>query len=352
MFNEAEWILEKASDPRSNDEILEELRVSADDTAYSDLLTILQARRDPELIREAIKLCKSREVTERKIGVDILAQNGAGRQKILQEECVEALLDRIMKDEDSDVLAYASFALDDYIAPRISPSLAKLKNHSDAEVRYAVVHGLLTREDKDAIETLIKLTVDQDRNVRNWATFGLAQQIDTDTPEIREALIRRLDDKDAEIRGEALVGLAVRDDARVIKPLVRELRTILETEDDYYDLAFEAAMEIGDARLYPELIALKEDGVENSWLDEAIATCRVPSPEDDEEPDESPTTCPVCGLKNAFPDPESDYCARCGWTQDAEQRLNPDSTEGSNRRSLNQERERWRKRLETAKRKC
>ena len=350
MNSEDQWILDKASDPRSNDEILDEMRESKDDETINDLYTILQARRDPDLIHKAIEMCKSNDSIERKIGVGILAQKGAGRQKILKEECVEALLDRVIYDEDSDVLAYASYALDDYNDPRISPSLARLKDHPDAEVRYAVVDGLLAREDKVAIETLIELSADQDTDVRNWATFGLAQQIDVDTPEIREALFQRIDDEDNSVRAEALLGLALRDDMRVVEPLIRELKNTLEADDDYCEyLAFEAARNISDARLYSELIALKEDGVEKHSLDEAIAACRIPSSEENDRPDDSPTTCPVCGFKNAFPDPDTDYCTRCGWMQNAEQRTNPDSTEGGNRRSLNQERERWQKRLEAAK---
>lgn len=75
------------------------------------------------------------------------------------------------------------------------------------------------------INKLIQLSRDTDREVRNWATFGLGSQVDTDIPAIREALFARREEKDDEIRAEALVGLARRGDIRVAAALLNELNT-------------------------------------------------------------------------------------------------------------------------------
>jgi HEAT repeat protein len=64
------------------------------------------------------------------------------------------------------------------------------------------------------------LAADEDSDVRDWATFGLAQQITLDTPAIREVLARRLTDSDDDTRAEAIVGLAERGDERAVAPLV------------------------------------------------------------------------------------------------------------------------------------
>jgi HEAT repeat protein len=131
--------------------------------------------------------------------------------------------------------------------------MAALKNHPDAGVRFGVVLGVSCHEDDLAIQTLMELSADPDADVRNWATFGLGSQIDSDTPAIRASLVARLTDEDADTRGEALVGLARRQDQRMIEPLLKDL------EDGYAgSLLVEAAAQIGDPRVYPALLWLRE----------------------------------------------------------------------------------------------
>ena len=90
-------------------------------------------------------------------------------------------------------------------------------------MRYAVVHALSGYDENQAIGALVSLSADLDRDVRNWATFGLGSQIDSDSTTIREALLARAVDADDEIRGEALVGLARRDETRVVPAIIHEL---------------------------------------------------------------------------------------------------------------------------------
>lgn len=60
------------------------------------------------------------------------------------------------------------------------------------------------------LQRLIELTRDDDRTNRDWATFLLAQE-DTDTPVVRDALLRAANDEDDVVRAEAVWGLAQRD---------------------------------------------------------------------------------------------------------------------------------------------
>lgn len=115
---------------------------------------------------------------------------------------------------------------------------------------------------------------DDDYDVRNWATFGLAQQCEMDTLEIREALFARLSEDDHEIRGEALIGLAARKDSRVKDYILIELRG--EFNGCY---AFQAAEEFPDPEFLPELKRVREKYIDDMrsyhlrYLDDAIAAC-------------------------------------------------------------------------------
>lgn len=151
--------------------------------------------------------------------------------------------------------------------------ILEFADHRSEDIRYAVVHGLLTIDEDDEIAALIKLSRDTDEDVRNWATFGLGTQIDRDTAEIRDALAQRLNegksDVEQEILGEALVGLARRKDKQIVDLLLKRLEN-----DSVGSLDVEAAAEIGDARLCEALLKLKKWwDVNESLLEEAIENC-------------------------------------------------------------------------------
>jgi HEAT repeat protein len=91
-----------------------------------------------------------------------------------------------------------------------------LRTHPSQDVGRGVVSALLAQKDESAIAALIELTRDGNRDVRDWATFGLVAMIDVDTPPIRDALRARLTDEDGDTRHEALGGLARQKDADAI----------------------------------------------------------------------------------------------------------------------------------------
>ena len=80
-----------------------------------------------------------------------------------------------------------------------SGPLAKLQSHSDENVRLAVVHGLSCQDDSIAVSSLISLSADSNRDVRNWATFGLGSMTSVDSDALREALLERSKESDDEI---------------------------------------------------------------------------------------------------------------------------------------------------------
>jgi HEAT repeat protein len=189
----------------------------------------------------------------------------------------------MMSSEDDPEVPRAIFiALGHQGQPEaIEPALA-YRQHSDPQVRHAVVFALTGHDDPRAIKGLIELSRDDDTDVRDWATFGLGSQTDLDTPVLREALVERLTDSDQETRGEAMIGLAKRKDARAIPPICKEL-----TSPNVAYQVFEAAQLVASSELLPQLLEWRDQyGSTDSQLADAIAACSRST--DAEKPDIQP----------------------------------------------------------------
>ncbi len=190
----------------------------------------LRRRGTDEVFEAASALLGSVIPKERWRGADILAQlgvttPGGPRPSVaLRTRCADQLLRLLEVEADPGVLNSIGVALGHLDDPRAPEALIPLVNHKDPEVREAVVIGLLGHAQPTAVEGLIRLSSDPADEVRIWATFGLGEQIEeVDTPELREALVERLTDPVAEVRGEALRGLVLRKDARARDALFEEL---------------------------------------------------------------------------------------------------------------------------------
>lgn len=255
-------------DPRTTEELVNLLLLTEDEDVEWNIILALQRRGDAGVFSAACDLCKSANFKHRKFGVWILG-NDMVVAKPLRRQSSLFLLQLIKHETHPEVLAALGSAFGHLKTAAAIRPLRCLRKHPDADVRYDVVMGLLTQTNALAIKTLIELTEDKEDRIRDWATFGLGQQIDTDTPEIREALVKRLKDRHYDTRCEALVGLARRKDERVIKPLIKAL-----TAKRIGRLALEAAQEIGDPRLLPALLPLQDRwGADDSELQAAIKSC-------------------------------------------------------------------------------
>lgn len=163
----------------------------------------------------------SADPLDRKTGAVVLAQLGWNDRTFLDETV--AVLLPMLRDSELDVVIAAAYALGHRNDPRAIPHVVPLVGHPEARVRRAVVSALSQHDDDAAIAGLIRLAADGDDDVRNWAAFGLGTLLDRDTPEIREALAALLPDEDAEIRGEAMIGLAKRQDPRALGAVAADL---------------------------------------------------------------------------------------------------------------------------------
>jgi HEAT repeat protein len=184
-------------------------------------------------------------------------------------QCVSIFLKMLRHEADPEVLHSILIALGHLGEPESIKPASCFRWHHSPDVRYGVVQALTGHEDPLAIQSLIELSKDDDARVRDWATFGLGQQVDSDTPSLREALIERLTDSDEDARGEALIGLARRGDRRLIPALIDELES-----ESVGMLAVESAELIADPQLYSSLVALRDWwDVNADLLEAAILAC-------------------------------------------------------------------------------
>ena len=274
-------------DPRSTAELFvlaKEMILVEDDedeagpTPGWQAMSRLHQRATLEVFETAARWSRSDDPVERQVAANVLAQIGYNIHAF-QTESV-ALLIPMLADPDPAVIACVGVALGHRNDPLTIPHLLPLIDHPDSDVRFGVMAGLSALDDPRAIAGLITLSRDVDAKVRDWATFGLGDLTQVDTPELREALFARTQDTDHDTRGESLVGLANRHDLRVVEPLLRELRG--EYHGTY---AIEAAGTLGLPAFYEALLPLRTQVVEhNSWslgdYEEALVACRPPTATD------------------------------------------------------------------------
>jgi HEAT repeat protein len=194
----------------------------------------------------------------------------------LREEVVTLLAQMLEAEESPLVRVAIAAAFVDLSHERAAELLRPLLDLADANVRHAAIHGLVAVPGPNTVPSFLLASTDQDKDVRNWATFGLRMVLGEagdedalDTDDIRGALAARLADDVAEIRAEAILALATRRDQRALEPLKRELRCWPE-----WDHCIEAAQHFGSSELFPLLSGLlQQHPEEEPALRAALEAC-------------------------------------------------------------------------------
>lgn len=253
--------------------VAEATSAGEDEEAYWAVVYALQ-KRDPAMVWSLlVPFAEHHDPRLRALVPDVLRHLG-GRPQPLLAETLSLFARMVETPQPPEVLTAIATAFVDLQHPAALTLLWPFVSHPDAEVRSAVVHGLLPVA-AEAVAELVVLSADDDVDVRNWATFGLGSQMCgardagyVESPERRAALWARRDDPDEDTRGEALVGLANLADERVIPLLERELATVGD-----YTHCVEAAETMADPRLRDALVARRDGGDDSKKLVAAIAAC-------------------------------------------------------------------------------
>ncbi|WP_397363856.1 hypothetical protein [Olleya sp. R77988] len=233
----------------------------------------LRKRPNKEVYNQAFKLASSERDKEKIIGIYVLAQLGFD-PRFQQKKTVD-LYFKLLENEKSPkvisaILSSIGHNNENINENRIS-KLVKYKNHSFSDVRFELVLALSCLENENAIRTLIELSQDKHSDIRNWATWALGTQLETDSELIRTALWNRISDKDESARFEAISGLAQRKDNRITEILKKELEKI----DNFGSLILESIVKFDDKSFIPLIkkqieTNRKAKKVNEDWLVDTI----------------------------------------------------------------------------------
>lgn len=242
----------------------------------------MQMRGAPSTQALAKALSSSPNWRRRALGLYIASQlrrRHRGTEHTLAE--TQGLLLQALHDPHREVVRAAVSGLGHWPHPAALAELVRLSTHPHPLLRWDVAVALSRYSDPMAIEALLHLATDSHHGVRDWATFGVGTLQDTvDSPAIRDVLWHNLHDANADVRGEALMGLANRHDPRAVEHLVRHL----DADCRVYEL--EAAERLASPMLAPALRQIADqvarDGREagSYWLGrlrDAMAAC-TPNP--------------------------------------------------------------------------
>ena len=206
-----------------------------DDQAWEAIerLRILGTR---DVFDRAKAWCESPNPMCRARGADILAQIGVTtlQKHAFLRESFLAVIDLLEAESDPIVLDAAITALGHIRELSAVSLIVRASNHLDNRVRFAAAFSLGSLSDNpESLQRLIELSDDLDPDVRDWATFGIGQS-EFDSSEVREALVRRLDDTCDDARMEAFIGLGKRQDNR-IAPLLIPILNAPEVPQGYIE---------------------------------------------------------------------------------------------------------------------
>jgi HEAT repeat protein len=214
-----------------------------DDDAPWEAVRELRRIGASEVFDRAVEWCRSSDPLKRARGADVLAQLGRTAEHpahLCPQESFLVIASLIKTEKELRPLSSEMYALGHIGDPRAVRILSRFQNHPDAEIRFALAFALGSFANHPAAaDMLLQLTRDEDQDVRDWATFGIGTLGEKDSPEIREALLGRLDDPFEDVRQEAIAGLVRLRDERVLAALLLALR-----QEDVPDIMIDAALDM------------------------------------------------------------------------------------------------------------
>ncbi len=174
----------------------------------------------------AMEWTYSGDARRRARAVDVLSQMYRRKQgtvlgeHVFREESYPRIAEMMDREQDKEVLLSCIHGLGYLGNANAAPLISPYKDHDDPGLRYAAACALAyLQEHPEAVSALLQLCNDVDAEVRDWAVFGLGVQGDADSEEIRNTLVKCLEDENEDVREEAAAGLGKRQDVRLLPVL-------------------------------------------------------------------------------------------------------------------------------------
>ena len=198
-----------------------------EDDAPWEAISALRRIGTRRVFDQAVTWVQSDDPLRRARGIDVLAQLGKTAEhpsNSFPEESYAVVTKVLQREGELRPLNSAIAALGHLDDVHAVSLIAAFQSHPSSEIRFSVACALGSfPNDTISVGTLMTLLEDSDADVRDWATFGLGVLGDHDSPELRDALCRKLRDPDQDVREEAMAGLAKRLDTRVLPSLIDAL---------------------------------------------------------------------------------------------------------------------------------
>ncbi|RYG67963.1 hypothetical protein EON80_12595 [bacterium] len=250
---------------------------------FWDIVWMLSYRGDRETLEATLPLTRG-DVFERKFAAAILGPFAPRvaleiddiirtPRRFASEQIIDVLLEMLVSETNEAVLGALVSSLGQYqeLDIRIPAAIGQFLQYPNIDIRWSLAVGLARYDTPETTRMLIVLSSDRDASVRQWATFGLASLSQENSPEVRAALLARLKDKKTETRIEAIEGLALRRDLRVVPAVKQEF-------DDSANAPWKPTRYLPSERLMEALGSMANDpvfGSERAQVQGIIAHCQA-----------------------------------------------------------------------------
>jgi HEAT repeat protein len=179
------------------------VEVAADDEVVPVNLVALHGRPTRLVFDTAVSLLPTSDPMDRMLGVRVLRE--LGDERPFRDAATAALLSLLDIESDAFVIGWAISALGYQPAPESAHRVASFANHPDRGVRFRVAAALPALTDEDAIDPLVRrtlelLTSDEDADVRYYALTGLTDDLHVPLELIAATIRDRLSDSDDQVR--------------------------------------------------------------------------------------------------------------------------------------------------------